>query len=576
MRVRWLALFAAIGAACYPFVGGIDGDRFTCTVDDDCAGDGFVCVAGVCRDPRDLRIPDAGLQDAAVGDVDQDGGADAGLDASATDAAVDAGQDAAASDLAIPDLRTVDHSLSDAGASEAATPDTAATDLASPDVESDAGAVDAGTADLWFPDSAAEDAPAEDSAVVDAGSDASLDAGVDAGPCLADNTCTATTTSFCFSGRCAHLDVTELTSDLEQVRMPSLALVDGVRPAVAYYGYSPTAASRKLGYFEYDGNQWQGPATVDSVDEVGADPALAFAPGGRPWFSYRKDANDKIRLAYYDGFSYQASDIVGSGQNESDRAGLVIAQDGNQTVLVRDASDGLVVGMRRPAAPDAIPGASFDLLPSFVQNARWPALFAEAATGDTYATFVNSDRPFLGLVLPDLGLVSVSMAPVTNAGCQRLGLPNSYCNADRPVDLAFDSHGALHFCTQMKTGSSDYRLLYLWLAADGFHGAEVAADSDWDSYYEPGAACTIVVDALDVPHVFFTQTARKKLRHARVHDHVPQIVGNADGPDDNGHWPDAVVSDDGLLHMAWSRVLTRSSNTMSTSALQVARLVWED
>jgi len=532
-KLCWVGLLALV-FACVPWASNVDGKRFPCQVSDDCAGDGFVCIAGICRDPRDLALPDGGAADGShdSGDIDRDAATDASHDSAAPDH--DVGRDGGS------DASVVDHRMPDAVVA------------------------DADRADTVVADATVADAPA--------------DAGSDAG-CVSDNECPTGDAGpgICFSGRCGHFAITNLPVLNDQVRGISIALNRQGLPAIGYYSSSNSVpANCKAAYQASDGSAWH---AVDNVDtgNVGAEPQLVWGPGDRPWLAYRDDANDTVRVAHYEGLAFTSESIGSYGLAPDDRSGFAIEPTtGVQHFLVRDPGAGLLYSARSPGTdPSAVPTDLLVWRGTFYDtNARWPALFRDPVSGMIYGTFAARGRPYIGLVMPGIGFVSVQLAPETNAGCGQLGLNSGQaCSAFRPIDLAFDSRGQVHLCTHIDDQNGNARVVYIVDDGNEFQGRVVSTESDDPSGYYPGFGCAIVVDQRDIPHVFYSNTTHKRLRHVVV---LPaQIVNGIDveAVDDTGQWPDAVVAADGTLHLAYAKVTARLSYP-TTSTLMTAKLVW--
>lgn len=540
MHKVWVTALLALVFACVPLAGSIDGKRFPCQVDNDCAGDGFVCIAGICRDPRDLALPDAAAADSGrdAGDVDRDAAADAGRDAAAADHDVgrDTGLDAAA-DAAPRDRHAFDQQLVDAGAADGA-------------------ALDAGP---------------------DSGGDAALDAG-----CNANSQCLAPDGSMaiCFSGRCGRLDPVDLNAGVTTVRSTSIAVDDQDRPAIAF----DTTGTAAVRLFRNDGSAWA-VTVIDTAGTLDTEPTLGFDPAGRAWVSYRRESDDKALVTYSGG----APDIAASYSNlyyDYERSSFAIdPATGAQHVLIGNYGDGLHYVSRTPATPDALPpvfGSATLALDGYYM--RWSALFS--ARGTIYGTFSHDDRPHVGVVYPGIGFVSTYAGEITDTWCGQFGMStSSSCRADQPVDLAVDSSGRVVLCSYVSDSASDYRVVYLENAGSGFRGDDLFNDTE-NTGYDRGARCAIVVDALDTAHVFYPKTrggGGRKLMHTRVwHDDAGALQQTTEALmlGDLGQWPDAVVDPTGRLHLSYVKVTAPAGRNETTditsSLLTYARLEWSN
>jgi len=536
MRLICTVLLTGMLGACLPFVGSVDGDRFPCGTDDDCAGDGFVCVAGICRDPRDLRQVDAGEVDAAI---DDGGSAERG-------ASQDGGDHDASGAL-------------DAGP-DATSPDSSAVDRVAPDL---------GAEDGW-----AEDA---------AGEDASEDAGPP-GPCVSDESCTLTPESFCFAGRCAHLETEAISTPAPRVEAPALSLSAAGQPIIAFF--DSIGEDAHLAWRAASGD-WAS-QSLETAGDVGREPALALDPAGDPWVSYRRNDDSTLQLAYKHGAALvDIGQVVEIGAAVPDRAGFAIDGLGRQHLLAYGGV--LLYGTRDPAEQ---PGDH--LAPPFAlrvargtTGVSWPALFLDATSGAIYGTYVADNRPHVGVVDPVLGFVSAYVFPRTTEGCAALGLGTSSasCDANRPVDLAVAPDGRVHLCAHIKNTSGQYRVVYIHDDGVRFVGG-VFYDRSSPEYDEIGARCVVEVDAEGAAHAFVTRTdaGERRLLHFYLDPAVEVSSASARSLEHQGqgtgYWPDSLLDDQGRLHMVYVRALTPTSRgttvDIDTSELVYARLRWED
>lgn len=567
MHRVWFVITILGLSGCLPTVGTIDGDRFPCDTDDDCAGDGFVCVAHICRDPRDLRQPDAGPVDATP-DRHTDAGWDSGVDAE-VDAATDGSFDSETVwDVAAPDTTVADGWVEDSWTGDRLSFDALTQDGRRHDV---GGGDTALLEDGALAEGGQGDGP-EDAGLADGG-DAAVDAGSDAGPCTADDDCAEAGDSprICYSGRCGYLQLETVTTATSDIVAPSLGLDSQGRAVIAFYDDS----SEDLGQSTRNGAKNWAYVSLDTQDDVGQEPQLSIY-GDRVWVAYRKGENDTARLAA----DFQFAELSELGAETTQRVGFCVDYLGYQHILAKNDDEVLVYGYRQPQL-----GSIFD--PPFVTRVsyggiggRWPALFRDNGPGIVYGTFVADSRPHVGFVDPLLGFVSTYVFPRTSAGCDKFGLgSSSSCNADRPVALALDRSGKIRMCSMIRNTSSSYRVVYMYDDGDRFSGQVVYTESRPESSGDDGARCAIVVDNLNVSHLFFAKTdggGGRRFIHITVdHSGDNPVVGEnvlIDG--DSGYYPDVLVDTQGKLHMAYVQVEQRSGDYITEGTLIYGQLVW--
>lgn len=597
-----------LSAQCSPLVGSINEDLFSCSSDQDCGGDGYTCVDGICRDPLWSPPLDA---NAAV------------LDASITDLSP-------RDQIAEPDTSSVDQGLQDH-----TVPDTTLGLDAGQDINTDAAGGDLRLVDSFFPEpdsgeNGRESGPVDlsvfdalpsdqvfadllldqDGAPVDAvAADVTSDAALDSGPvgpstCHIDEDCVpdildagdagsatdADPSYLCFSGRCATVQWQTISNDAtEGPRSPSLALTPGKQPAVVNQNVGIEFNSLQFRYF--NAGVWSQNQSLDADKNTGLDPMLQRAPDGSFWVSYGFNQADypyskSHRLAHlvadqsgnFDVTVANFSDVFDG--NLQNLPGFVVDADGALLLLQREDSSDLFLAKSAPN-PDIV-GLTFE---SGLVNdgaATWPRLI-KTAEGQIYGTFIANQRPQFGALIPGFGFVSVPVATNDTQGCATFGLPsNQSCSALQPFNLQVNSLGQPFLCGSMRKQDNTYALVLVAGDRPTFEGVVLDNKAQFDTGTDPGMRCAIVVDAMDRVHVFAPRTENSRGLIHHVVERDPEGVLTATSEilysGDTGQWPVAQVDSTGQLHMVFVDVTERNSNYshgIKTSQLIYGLSQWE-